>query len=304
MSDSRSTRGARWAPGTSTDDDGSERVRTASDSNRPTAVDLTRTTLDTALDTALDSTLAEHPRDASETVHALPTLTIIVPMYREAARIAQTIETLASSTLHRPDIAFLFVDDGSKDETTAVARRAIADTNLANAHVESLAANVGKGGAVKAGMSIAKGRYLGFVDADLSLDPADVSRALARIESTGAHIVVGERVVNPLHQPKLRRLSSTLFRKLVWGMSGLEIADPQCALKIFRADVAAVLFSALTTDGFAFDVEVLSRAVQRGYRIDEMKIRWEHQPGSKVNPVSDGIGMYRELVRIRRTLSS
>lgn len=284
MSDSRSSLGGAHAPGNPTV---AEPVY-----DLATEVDLT------------ESTFAEYPSDAIDDLIVVPELTIIIPMFRESTRIAQTVKTLASSPLNRDDIAFVFVDDGSCDDTADVTWRSIAEEGLRNASVQSLATNLGKGGAVKAGMSIAKGRYLGFVDADLSLDPADVSRALARVASTGAHIVVGERVVNPLHQPKLRRLFSTVFRRLVWGLSGLQIADPQCALKIFRADAAAVLFGALTTNGFAFDVEVLTRAVQRGYRIEEMKIRWEHQPGSKVNPVSDGMRMYRELLRIRRILGS
>lgn len=283
MSDSKSQRGATRAPGKARD---LEPVL-----ELPPGLDLTETTGAPGL--------IEPWREV-----AVPELTIVVPMYRESARIGETVRTLAASPLNRKDIAFLFVDDGSPDDTAEVTRRAIADAGLGNASVKSLASNVGKGGAVKAGMGIARGRYLGFVDADLSLDPADVSRALARVVSTGADLLVGERVVNSVHQPKLRRLSSTVFRRIVWGMNGLEIADPQCALKIFRADVAESLFGALTTNGFAFDVEVLSRAVKQGYRIEEMKILWEHQPGSKVNPVSDGLRMYRELFRIRRTLRS
>jgi dolichyl-phosphate beta-glucosyltransferase len=163
---------------------------------------------------------------------------------------------------------------------------------------------VGKGGAVKAGMSAARGRYLGYLDADLSLDPADVSRALARIETTGVDLVVGERVVDSSRQPRLRRFASGVFRRLAEGISGVSLADPQCAMKIFRADVAAELFGALTVNGFAFDVEVLARAVRKNYQVEEMKIRWQHQPGSKVNPVTDGFRMYTELLRIRRRMNS
>jgi dolichyl-phosphate beta-glucosyltransferase len=271
------------------------------------AVDLASLEGESALVAAYDltaDTLAEYPSDVldSETVASVLDLTIVIPMYRESGRIAQTIATLASSPLNRPGIAFLFVDDGSGDSTADVATAAIAAESLGGATVKSLPSNVGKGGAVRAGMSTAKGRYLGYLDADLSLDPADVSRALARIEATGADMLIGERVVDMQRQPKLRRIASGSFRKLASGVSGVDLVDPQCAMKLFRADAAASLFGELTTDGFAFDVELLARAAKRNYRIEEMKIRWQHQPGSKVNPVTDSIRMYRELLRIRRTL--
>jgi dolichyl-phosphate beta-glucosyltransferase len=274
---------------------------------QPRAVDLASLEAESALTAAYDlttDTLAEYPSDVldSETVANVLDLTIVIPMYRESERIAQTIATLAASPLNRPGVAFLFVDDGSGDNTAEVATAAIAAETLRSATVKSLPLNVGKGGAVRAGMSMAKGRYLGYLDADLSLDPADVSRALARIETTGADMVIGERVVDMQRQPKLRRVASGMFRKLASGVSGLDLVDPQCAMKIFRADAAVSLFGALTTDGFAFDVELLARAAKQNYRVEAMKIRWQHQPGSKVNPVTDSVRMYRELLRIRRTL--
>jgi dolichyl-phosphate beta-glucosyltransferase len=250
------------------------------------------------------ATITEYPSDVldDQTAIGVPDLTLIIPMFRESARIAETIATLANSSLNRPGIAFLFVDDGSADSTADVAIGAIAAHGLRGGCVKSLPQNVGKGGAVRAGMSAAKGRYLGYLDADLSLDPADVSRALARIETTGAHMVIGERIVDMGRQPKLRKVASGAFRKLASGISGIDLVDPQCAMKIFRSDVAVTLFGALTTDGFAFDVELLARAARHNYQIEEMKIRWQHQPGSKVNPVTDSVRMYRELLRIRRTL--
>ncbi len=286
------------------------RVGGEASSNEPTtAVDLVSIEAESALSGAYDLTLAtvtEYPSDLLdvEANIGIPDLTLVIPMYCESTRIANTIATLAASPLNRADIAFLFVDDGSPDNTADVAIRAIAAHGLNGARVKMLPKNVGKGGAVRAGMSSAKGQYLGYLDADLSLDPADVSRALARIKTTGAHLVIGERVVDMARQPRLRKIASGAFRKLASGISGIELVDPQCAMKIFRNDAANTLFGALTTNGFAFDVELLARAAKQNYRIDEMKIRWQHQPGSTVNPVTDSIRMYRELLRIRRTLRS
>ena len=226
------------------------------------------------------------------------TFTLIVPMFREADRIARSLIALHEAGLD--GIELVLVDDGSDDETVNVANACIAELGLRDASVVELPANLGKGGAVRAGILEAKTPYVGFVDADLSLDPFEIRRALNRLHLTRGDIVVGERVVDPETQPRLRRMASIMFRRLTDVLAPTGVRDPQCALKLFRRDVALALFEALDTDGYSFDVEVLLRARAAGYAIDEMAIRWTHQPGSKVRPVRDSLRMILEVRRIGR----
>ncbi len=228
------------------------------------------------------------------------TFTLIIPMFREAGRITQSLVALHGAGLDGYEL--LLVDDGSNDETVSVATACIAELGLRDASVLALHTNHGKGGAVRAGVLTAKTPYVGFVDADLSLDPLEIRRALNRLHLTRGDIVVGERVVDPLMQPRLRRFASVVFRRLTDVVAPTGVRDPQCALKVFRRDVALSLFEALDTDGYSFDVEVLLRARAAGYSIDEMAIRWTHQPGSKVRPVRDSLRMFLEVRRIGRTV--
>lgn len=227
-------------------------------------------------------------------------LSIVVPMYREAERIGRSIMTLASSPLNRPGIEFLFVDDGSPDDTSAVAAAQIEAHGLLGARVLRLAENQGKGGAVRAGMLAASGDVVGFVDADLSLDPIEVDRALAALASSGADLVVGHRMVDVKHQPVMRRVASLAFRVVTAALAPTGVADSQCALKLFRLQHVSSLFGPLRTTGFGFDVEVLVRARRAGLRVTELPIAWTHQDGSKVDPVRDGVAMFREVTRVRR----
>ncbi len=228
------------------------------------------------------------------------TFTLVVPMFREADRIARSLVALNEAGLD--GIALVLVDDGSSDNTVAVATACIAELGLRDASVLALPANLGKGGAVRAGILEATTPYVGFVDADLSLDPLEIRRALNRLHLTRGDIVVGERVIDPETQPRLRRLASLAFRRLTDTLAPTGVRDPQCALKVFRRDVAFALFDALDTDGYSFDVEVLLRARSAGYTIDEMAVRWTHQPGSKVHPVRDSLRMMGEVRRIGRNL--
>jgi glycosyltransferase involved in cell wall biosynthesis len=92
---------------------------------------------------------------------------LIIPMFDESMRIESSLRALAASSLHAPDTELLLVDDGSTDDTAEVAERLIGELGLA-AQVSRLPRNVGKGGAVQAGVAAAQGSAVAFVDADLS----------------------------------------------------------------------------------------------------------------------------------------
>ena len=134
------------------------------------------------------------------------------------------------------------------------------------------------------------------------MNPAEISQALARLLATKADLVVGHRIVNAAKQPKLRRLASLVFRFVAQRLVPTSATDTQCALKLFRGPVAKDLFDALSTTGFAFDVELLRRADQAGLRIEDVPVAWQHQPGSQVNTITDSVRMIREILAVRRML--
>ena len=55
-------------------------------------------------------------------------------------------------------------------------------------------------------------------------------------------------------------------------------------------------------NGFSFDVEILLLAQRRGYHIAEVSVDWTHQPGSRINLVTDSLRMAFDLIRIRARL--
>jgi glycosyltransferase involved in cell wall biosynthesis len=233
---------------------------------------------------------------------AVADLTLVIPMFRESKRIEATIATLAASALNRSNIEFVFVDDGSNDVTPQVAAAAIETHRLDNARVLPLPSNRGKGGAIQAGVAAASGAHIGFLDADLSLDPIEVSRAFSRLQAMKCDAVVGDRKVDPKQQPVLRKIASEVFRVLTASLVRTGVRDTQCAMKLFRGPVAHKLFGEMETQGFAFDVELLGRARLAGYRIEQVDVAWTHQAGSSLNPLAESIRMFRSVLVIRRTL--
>ena len=243
-------------------------------------------------------------RNEFERGEVLRALTVVIPMYRESKRIERTVEALAKSKLHRDGVSFCFVDDGSTDDTIDVTKAAIERFQLSNAEVLPLLRNLGKGGAVRSGILhvASESHIVGYVDADLSLDPAELLTGVARLRLSSADALVGERIVDPAKQPKIRRFASLVFRQVASSLVPTGVRDSQCAMKLFRSDVAVSIFTPLCTNGFAFDVEILGRLNRGRFVVREAPVLWEHQPGSQITTGVDGMRMLRELVSIRRAL--
>jgi dolichyl-phosphate beta-glucosyltransferase len=68
---------------------------------------------------------------------------------------------------------------------------------------------------------------------------------------------------------------------------------------MFTARAVEAIFPVLRVEGWAFDIEVLSIARARGLRIVEIPIEWHYRRASQIRLLSDGYGMFRELMRIR-----
>jgi hypothetical protein len=228
-------------------------------------------------------------------------VTVILPAYNEARRLPGALPALLDAVPPRTEI--IVVDDGSTDDTAAVARRLLAP--VANARVVSFPTNRGKGAGVRAGMSFATGEIAVFLDAD---GATDVSHLPELIGALGrADIAVGTRVTgsDAVHETDAARaLLRNGFRKWTSTVLDLDTIDTQCGFKAFRMPIAKLLFSLVKTDGFAFDVEVLALAHRLGMRIAEVPVRWTAVPGSHVRPLVDSVSMAAEVVRIRRRLRS
>ncbi len=233
-------------------------------------------------------------------------LCVVIPMFNEAPRLGETLLTLASSPINRDDVQILFSDDGSADKSAEMALALANNMNFARPIEISLdPVNRGKGAAVRRGVltaAFAGAELIAFLDADLSLDPAVLDEAISEMKRFNADVVVGERVVDPVRQPKIRRIVSLIFRQLTASVAPTGVRDTQCACKLFTNKAAVALFEPLQTMGFAFDVEVLLRARNADLAVRQIRVQWQHTPGSRVNPLTDAIRMARDVIRIRRIL--
>jgi len=99
-----------------------------------------------------------------------------------------------------------------------------------------------------------------------------------------------------------RRISSALLRRVVrWILPSLRgLSDTQCGFKVYAGNAARTLFSESVIDGFLFDVEVLARAIRRGYAVREFPIEWTCDPDTRLSTSRALVPVLRDLIRIRR----
>jgi dolichol-phosphate mannosyltransferase len=203
---------------------------------------------------------------------------LILPTYNEAENIVAML-TAAGDVLARaaPDgFKILVVDDGSPDGTGYMADEMAAEHPWVQ--VLHRTEKNGIGPAYLAGFRHALNEGAGYVmemDCDFSHDPADLARLLAAAQGD-ADLALGSRYVaggGVSDWGLLRRFISyggSTYARIVLG---LRVRDLTGGFKCFRREVLeAIEFDTVRSQGYAFQVELTYRAVQKGFRVVEVPI--------------------------------
>jgi dolichyl-phosphate beta-glucosyltransferase len=231
----------------------------------------------------------------------IPELSLILPAYNEAGAIHSTLDEV-QAYLDGVGLSYEVLvsadgDDGTRD---AVARRARRDPRV---QVQGGPGRRGKGRGVREGVARARGRLIGFADADNKTPISELEKVFPWLEA-GWDVVIGSRALGDsrveVAQPLYRRLSSRCFGLGMHLLTGLwEVHDTQCGFKFFQGEVARDLFARQRIDGYMFDVEVLYLAARAGYRIKEVGVRWRDDGDSRLELVRGNWRNLIDLLRIR-----
>lgn len=214
---------------------------------------------------------------------APPTLSIIVPTYRGGERIYDNLVQLdhALSVLDEP-YEIIVVSDGDVDNTRDEARR----LDAPHLQVFHYARNMGKGFALRYGVTRSRGSIVTFIDGDGDIDPVQIGVYLRIMRETGADIVVGSKR-HPDSQvvyPSLRRLYSVTYQALLRLLFHLEVRDTQVGLKLFRREVLADVLPRIVVKRYAFDLELLVVARHLGFsRVVEAPVHIGQRFSSTIN---------------------
>ena len=151
-------------------------------------------------------------------------LTLVVPSYNEEEAIPLFYEEAlrVEKELTDIDIEYLFVDDGSRDETMRVVKEL--NARDPRVHYVSFSRNFGKEAAIYAGLENAAGDYVAILDADLQDPPSLLPEMLEAVEKEG-YDCVGSRRVTRKGEPPIRSFFARCFYKLMGKISSSEVVD-------------------------------------------------------------------------------
>jgi glycosyltransferase involved in cell wall biosynthesis len=195
----------------------------------------------------------------------MSTCTVVVPCFNEAARLDVRAFTAFTG---RADTQFLFVDDGSTDDT----RRVLGELEAlcpASIRVHTLPSNVGKAEAVRLGLVEAcrsDPTYVAFWDADLATPLDDIVPFIQLLDARpDIEMVFGSRVNllgRAVHRGLVRHYVGRVFATAAAAVLGIGIYDTQCGAKMFRvSDRFVEQLREPFIGGWIFDVEMIAREI-------------------------------------------
>ena len=230
--------------------------------------------------------------------HSLETkigISIIIPAYNERNRIKKSIDSYIPviESFNLP-YEIIVVIDGN-DRTEDVIR------HYKNLKYFKSNVRLGKGGAVKKGLLMAQYQYVGFIDADGSLNPDDFKKMLQLIQ--GHCCVISSRYVRESKwinkEPLFNRFASRAFNIIVNLVLHLKVKDTQCGAKFFKSDIINDVIPHIQVSNRTFDVDILYHIKRQGYNIKEIPVTWNHNKGSRM-PIKGAIfPMFLTVIAIK-----
>lgn len=234
-------------------------------------------------------------------------LSIIIPAYNEEKRIPHMLPQYLTF-FQKKNVEFIIVMNGCRDNTKQVVERYARSAK--NIRIIEITEAIGKGAAVKQGFALASGDLVSFVDADGATEPGEFQKLIEILEEHDAYDGAiasrwkrGSRMIGRNAMRKVISFCFIIFVKLFFWMP---FFDTQCGAKLFRRKVVSSISPKLSVTNMAFDVELLYRAQQAGFRVVEVPTRWINRDssatlGSPLGTLKNGIKMLFTLFKIRLT---
>ena len=213
---------------------------------------------------------SSRPGDLHSNADIAPCLSVVVPVYNEAATVAEVLRLVLAQ---RPVQEVVAVDDRSRDGTWAALEKVAAEEPRLKLHRHEV--NRGKGAALRTGFAHASAPYVIVQDADLEYDPAEYYLLLAPMVTGKADVVFGSRFLGAGSRRVLfywHALGNRVLTTASNMATNLNLTDMETCYKLFRREVLNRI--TLREDRFGFEPEVTAKVSQLDVRIFEVAISY------------------------------
>ena len=238
----------------------------------------------------------------------IETLSVILPLYNEEKRLNNLfIKINKFKFLNKNKLEFIFVDDGSNDNSYLLIKNFIKENKKRiDLKLVSYKNNKGKGFALKKGIAKAKHDWIITVDIDLSvkLEQIKIWQKNKLISQKfkvyfGSRLLAESKVKAKRDRKFIGFIFNIILRKIL-NSNLLNIKDTQCGFKLYKRNIAKKIFKKLTENGYIHDVEILILLQKSNILVKEIPVEWRHKSGSKINLIIDSIIMLNNLLTLKK----
>lgn len=213
-------------------------------------------------------------------------LSIVLPAKNEATNLQALLNQINSIV---PDAEILVIDDGSTDNTAAIAK-------AAGAVVIRHPYSQGNGASIKTGARNAKGDIIVFMDADGQHDPNDIPALLEKLDQDYDMVVGARHISTQSSWP--RRIANSFYNRLASVMTGHRIEDLTCGYRAVRADKFRK-FLYLLPNGFSYPTTSTMAFFRSGFPVAYVPIHAGKRDGkSHIKLFRDGIRFFIIILRV------
>lgn len=224
-------------------------------------------------------------------------LSIIIPCYNEAGSLPKLVNICMDSTANRSDIEYVFVNNGSKDNSQSIFNELLCNTKYGFAKIVNVPVNKGYGYGILQGLYNATGDILAWTHADLQTDPKDVILAFDKYRNgliSNKCIVKGNRIGRNIFDDLFTK-GMSLISTLVLRTSLNDVnAQPKIFNKIFLERMSNAPFD------FSLDLYLLFVARREKFKIETYPVHFDKRQFGEAKGGGSLKGKYK---LIKRTFS-
>ena len=219
-------------------------------------------------------------------------LSIIIPVYNEELTIGNIIDR-TEKVMRQTGLRFevIVVNDRSYDKSLEAAK-------ARDAKIFSLKQHLGKGYALRAGFTHAKGDIIVTIDSDGSHKPEELPEVLAPILKDRADLVIGSRYMDhkKVDSRKLNAFGVKLFNRFIELLTGVAITDSQSGFRAMKREV--LKDQELKSGEYEIESEMLVKTAKQNFRVTEVPISFEQRTygTSGVDPMFDGFKILVSII--------
>jgi glycosyltransferase involved in cell wall biosynthesis len=201
-------------------------------------------------------------------------LSVIIPCYNEMTTLQECITSVMGIANDNLTLEIIIVDDCSTDDSLSIAN--ILAARHRGIRVLRHKKNMGKGAAIRSGISEASGDFVAIQDADLEYDPKDLLTLVEPLAAGKADVVIGSRFLSSGGHRVLyfwHSVGNKFLTLLSNMLTDLNLTDMECCYKVFHRD--ALKDIVIEENRFGFEPEIVAKMSNKRLRIYEMSVSYD-----------------------------